>query len=99
MNIMKTPIKILFYKMIMKTNIDLGKILVENNKSILDILCQLKLIKIRKITIKIIRIEKRNYMKMLYKTKEKLKYNKCIKIKWHMGFNCILSLTHQPQLC
>ena len=37
MNIMKTPIKILFYKMIMKTNIDLRKILVENNKSILDI--------------------------------------------------------------
>jgi hypothetical protein len=64
MNIMKTPIKILFYKMIMKTNIDLRKILVENNKSILDILCRLKIIKIRKITIKIIRIENRNYMKM-----------------------------------
>ena len=64
---MKILIKILFYKMIMKMNIDLRRILGENNKSTLDI-CMLKIIKIRKIIVKIIR---RKCLKMLYKRKDK----------------------------
>jgi hypothetical protein len=67
MSIMKILIKILFYKMIMKMNIDLRRILGENNKSTLDI-CMLKIIKIRKIIVKIIR---RKCLKMLYKRKDK----------------------------
>ena len=64
---MKILIKILFYKMIMKMNIDLRRILGENNKSTLDI-CMLKIIKIRKIIVKIFRTK---CLKMLYKRKDK----------------------------
>ena len=91
MSIMKILIKILFYKMIMKMNIDLRRILGENNKSTLDI-CMLKIIKIRKII-------RRKCLKMLYKRNDKWKFNKCIKTKWHMEFNCTPNLTHQPQSC
>jgi hypothetical protein len=51
----------------MKMNIDLRRILGENNKSTLDI-CMLKIIKIRKIIVKIFR---RKCLKMLYKRKDK----------------------------
>jgi len=66
MSIMKILIKILFYKMIMKMNIDLRRILGENNKSTLNI-CMLKIIKIRKIILKIIKWKR---FKMLYKRKD-----------------------------
>jgi hypothetical protein len=51
----------------MKMNIDLRRILGENNKSTLDI-CMLKIIKIRKIIVKIFRTK---CLKMLYKRKDK----------------------------
>lgn len=97
MIIMKTLIKILFYKMSMKMNIDSKKILEENNKNIRDILCLLRIIKIRKTIIRIIK-RNRSKMKFIYKRRKKLKCNKYIKIKWHTEFNYIHNLTHQLQL-
>ena len=97
MIIMKTLIKILFYKMSMKMNIDSKKILEENNKNIRDILCLLRIIKIRKTIIRIIK-RNRSKMKFIYKRRKKLKCNRYIKIKWHTEFNYIHNLTHQLRL-